>query len=80
MNAFVGCVDPSRPHAAQYLICRKCGVVTELEDAAIMGAIGKQADHHGFVVHEQTVEVHGVCRRCAAVVAESLAKTSAHPA
>lgn len=69
LNAFVGCVDPSRPHAAQYLICRQCGVINELEDGAITGAIGSQAERHGFVVHEQTVEIHGLCRVCAAAPA-----------
>jgi Fur family zinc uptake transcriptional regulator len=66
LNAFVGCVDPSRPHSAQYLICRQCGEISELEDKAIAGAIGQQAHRHGFVVHEQTVEIHGLCRACAA--------------
>jgi Fur family zinc uptake transcriptional regulator len=79
LNAFVGCVDPSRPHTAQYLICRKCGVINELEDKAITGAIGHQANRHGFVVHEQTVEIHGLCRTCAEADAASAVKAPAHP-
>jgi Fur family zinc uptake transcriptional regulator len=49
LNAFVGCVDPSRQHTAQYLICTTCGMVKE----------------QGFVVDRQTVEVHGLCGDCA---------------
>ncbi|MCC7049587.1 MAG: transcriptional repressor [Alphaproteobacteria bacterium] len=80
MNAFVGCIDPSRPHAAQYLICRKCGVVTELEDQSITGAIAQQARQRGFVVHDQTVEVHGLCGHCAASAAATRPAASALPA
>jgi len=80
LNAFVGCVDPSRPHTAQYLICRKCGVINELEDNAIVGAIGHQAEQHGFVVQEQTVEIHGLCRACAAAAPAADRKAVAPPA
>lgn len=65
LNAFVGCVDPSRQHTAQYLICTACGMVKELEDAAVAQAIGQQASAQGFVVDRQTVEVHGLCGGCA---------------
>ncbi len=65
LNAFVGCVDPSRQHMAQYLICTGCGMVKELEDAAVAKAIGHQAKQQGFVVDRQTVEVHGLCGACA---------------
>lgn len=65
LNAFVGCVDPSRQHTAQYLICTGCGMVKELEDAAVAQAIGAQAAAQGFVVETQTVEVHGRCGACA---------------
>jgi Fur family transcriptional regulator, zinc uptake regulator len=65
LNAFVGCIDPSRPHSAQYLICRACGTVTELEDSAVAEAIAGQAARQGFSIDRQTVEVHGLCGHCA---------------
>jgi Fur family zinc uptake transcriptional regulator len=65
MNAFVGCVDPSNPHTGQYLICRDCGMVTEIDDHGISEAVRRQADQRGFGIDRQTVEVHGVCRGCA---------------
>ena len=66
LNAFVGCVDPTRPHVAQYLICGTCGTVDELEDGAIAQAIQSKAEQRGFAIDRQTVEVHGRCARCAA--------------
>ncbi|MCK6451549.1 MAG: transcriptional repressor [Alphaproteobacteria bacterium] len=65
LNAFVGCIDPSRPHAAQYLICRQCGTVTELDDGAVAAAIQEQARRQGFSIDRQSVEVHGTCGHCA---------------
>lgn len=65
LNAFVGCVDPGHQHTAQYLICRDCGVLQELEDPAIADAIGRKAEEMGFAIDRQTVEVHGLCRHCA---------------
>jgi Fur family transcriptional regulator, zinc uptake regulator len=65
LNAFVGCIDPSRPHSAQYLICRTCGTVTELEDSTVAEAIAGQAARQGFSIDRQTVEVHGLCGHCA---------------
>ena len=34
-----GCPHPGGPHAAQFLICQKCGAVAELDDPAIGQAI-----------------------------------------
>lgn len=65
LNAFVGCIDPSRPHSAQYLICRHCGTVTELDDGAVAEAIQDQAKRQGFSIDRQSVEVHGTCGHCA---------------
>ena len=77
LNAFVGCVDPSRQHTAQYLICTACGMVKELEDAAVAKAIGAQASAQDFVVDRQTVEVHGLCGACAKT-GQSGAKAHVH--
>ena len=40
LNAFVGCNHPDTPHAAHLLICKTCGRVDELHDAALDGALG----------------------------------------
>ena len=80
LNAFVGCVDPSRQHTAQYLICRACGMVKELEDDVVAKAIGAQAQRQGFVVDRQTVEVHGLCDACARNPKTAPAKHDYHAA
>lgn len=64
LNAFVGCPHPDRPHAAQFLICRKCGAVAELDDPAIGTAIEAGAAKLGFSVSRQIVEVEGFCPDC----------------
>ncbi len=65
LNAFVGCIDPINPHTGQYLICRDCRTVTELDDDGISHAIRRQAQQRGFQIGQQTVEVHGLCENCA---------------
>ena len=38
LNAFIGCPDPGSSHAGQFLICRRCRSVAELDDdAAALG-------------------------------------------
>ncbi len=67
LNAFVGCHDEAaHHHAAQFLICRTCNRVTELEDAAVEAAISAAAGARGFAPARVTVEVDGVCRACGA--------------
>ncbi|HUA50699.1 MAG TPA: Fur family transcriptional regulator [Candidatus Sulfotelmatobacter sp.] len=66
LNAFVGCNDPRRPHRGQYLICRRCGAVTEIAAPEIVGAVRNSAAAVGFTVERETVEIAGVCGACAA--------------
>jgi Fur family transcriptional regulator, zinc uptake regulator len=65
LNAFVGCHDEAEHHhAAQFLICRQCGRVTEMENAPVQAAITAAAADEGFVVAKATVEVDGTCSVC----------------
>lgn len=64
LNAFVGCPHPEGPHAAQFLICQKCGAVAELDDPAIGQAIESGAAKLGFSVSRQIVEIEGLCPDC----------------
>jgi len=65
LNAFVSCHDEAdHQHAAQFLICRSCGRVTELEDADVAAAIGAVARSKGFAPARVTVEVDGTCTQC----------------
>jgi len=66
LNAYVGCGDPERHHGAQFLICRDCQCVAELDDDEIGKAVTRRAKALGFSIHQQTVEVVGQCADCAA--------------
>ncbi len=69
LNAFVACVDGGEHahhgHAAQFLICRRCGTVAELDDDRIAAEIARAAAGSGFKPSGATVEVEGVCGACA---------------
>jgi Fur family zinc uptake transcriptional regulator len=66
LNAYVGCGSPDVHHGGQFLICRDCGAVAELDDPAISRAIAKKASALGFHMEQQTIEVTGLCPRCTA--------------
>jgi Fur family zinc uptake transcriptional regulator len=69
LNAFIGCIDAGphahHDHAVQFLICRRCGAVTEIEDQGIALALARAAAAAGFHPAQATVEVEGCCARCA---------------
>ena len=66
LNAFIGCPDPARSHAGQFLICRECRSVAELDDAELEALIGAKAAQQGFKAQHQALEIEGVCRDCQA--------------
>ncbi len=68
LNAFIGCADTGEHHhhAVQFLICRGCGSVTEMEDPGITDAVERAAERTGFRPARATVEVEGTCAACAA--------------
>lgn len=64
LNAYVGCADPRSSHAGQFLICRECRSVAELDDADISGLIDKKAAGLGFTAVRQMLEIQGLCPEC----------------
>ncbi len=72
LSAFVGCVThganehgaEEHDHAAQFLICRRCGQVTEIEDRALAHALAEAAGRAGFTVGKATIEAEGLCAAC----------------
>jgi len=67
LSAFVGCLaEDAAGHAAQFLICRACGRVTELDDREVTKALAEAARRSGFAVTGATIEAEGVCNACAA--------------
>ena len=72
LSAFVGCVagctvDPdgvSHTHAAQFLICRKCGRVVEMQDHDVSTVLARVAKEAGFSISSATIEAEGLCSMC----------------
>lgn len=65
LSAFVGCVEEhGHDHAAQFLICRLCGQVTEIEDHELAHALAAAAARVGFTVSAATIEASGTCSAC----------------
>lgn len=65
INAFVGCHHPEEAHQVPFLICDECSSAAELCDERVALLLGEQARERGFTPRAQTLEVHGVCRKCA---------------
>jgi Fur family zinc uptake transcriptional regulator len=66
MNAYLGCNHPEQSHTGQFLICRECGDVTELDDEDVRQTLRRKAAALGFDVRSQTVELVGLCANCKA--------------
>ncbi len=75
MNAFVACRHAHDKgahdhHHAQapvaFAICRKCGAVAELSDAAMERSLGTLCAGSGFKAEKATIEISGLCPACAA--------------
>lgn len=64
INAYTGCHHPSERHAAPFFICDVCAGATEFCDERVSDLLIEQARQLGFLPEAQTLEVHGVCRRC----------------
>lgn len=64
LNAFIACADPDHPHPIQFLICRQCGTVAEMEDGPAERAIERAAKREGFHLANAVVEIEGTCAAC----------------
>lgn len=64
MNAYIGCSQADKPHVGQFLICKNCHSLAELDDPDVTRSIEASARQAGFVVHEQVIEINGLCPRC----------------
>jgi Fur family zinc uptake transcriptional regulator len=64
LNAFIGCPDPARSHSGQFLICRHCRTVLELNDLDIDKLVEDKAKQLGFSAVHQMLEIQGLCSEC----------------
>lgn len=67
LNAYAACLSGQRDHRPAFLICRGCEQVAEAETAELRAALAGLAAAHGFIIERSTVEILGLCGRCAAV-------------
>ena len=66
LNAYIGCSHPGADHFGQFLLCRDCGALAELDDTSISSVVGRRAGLRGFAVERLIVEVEGLCPACLA--------------
>jgi Fur family zinc uptake transcriptional regulator len=66
LNAFIPCSETDHPHthAVQFLICRGCSKVQEMEDRAASRALEAAARRQGFHPTVAIVELEGTCAEC----------------
>lgn len=64
LNAYIGCGDPRHEHKGQFLICRDCQAVAELDDPQLRAVLSERARDLGFALDGVTVELSGRCARC----------------
>jgi Fur family ferric uptake transcriptional regulator len=55
--------EQSRHH--HHLVCRRCGGTVEVQGAVVERWAQRQAEQHGFVDVDHTVEIVGTCPACA---------------
>lgn len=64
LNAYVGCGEPEHSHIGQFLICRDCGAVAEMDDADVRELLAEKAGLLGFHIDRELIEIKGLCAAC----------------
>ncbi len=66
ISAFVACQHPDcQRHAATvFMICEKCGKVSERADAGVAKALNNLARAEEFKVEKMSIELRGDCGKC----------------
>ncbi|MDR2351670.1 MAG: transcriptional repressor [Deltaproteobacteria bacterium] len=66
LNAFVACSDaPSHRHNPLFLVCPDCQETNEINDESLYTTIFNRLGALGFPVEGGSVEVRGLCNKCA---------------
>lgn len=66
LNAFIGCSFSDRRHEQLLLTCVQCHEVEERPGERVMEDIAKELEQAAFTMQRKTIEIHGICGRCAA--------------
>lgn len=65
LNAYAACLSQERHHAPGFLICRSCEQVAEADSADLRTALDALAAANGFAIERRTIELLGLCAKCA---------------
>ena len=65
MNAFIGCNYLQGQHELLLLICENCHEIEERPAPNVMASLVNEAEVAGFLINRKTIEIHGLCSRCA---------------
>lgn len=69
LNAFVACAHPHEGCASHgivaFMICDKCGGVTEFHDHNVDHRLANVTAHRHFTPRKTTIEIRGECQACA---------------
>ncbi|WP_027965725.1 Fur family transcriptional regulator [Halomonas halocynthiae] len=66
LNAYAACSLPGGCRgSAAFIICENCGAFDELKDSELQGELVNMASRQGFSLRSATIELHGICGRCA---------------
>ena len=85
LSAFFGCVagctadhdeGDSHTHAAQFLICKRCGRVIEMQDHDVSAVLARAAKQAGFSISGATIEAEGLCSTCRSAAARKASNSA----
>lgn len=63
-NQFVACNHDCHDEAGLFLVCPRCGRVTELRDEAALAALASTLEAAGHTLAGPEIEISAVCRSC----------------
>ena len=66
LNAYVVCSNPSHRSTPGFVICDRCGGVSEFFDADVEARLRELAEKLGFGIRAGNIEVRGNCGDCLA--------------
>lgn len=65
MNLFIACRHASHQVPSLFVVCEKCGEVSELEDPKVMKGLTAMIARAGYRLESPEVEITVICPRCA---------------
>lgn len=64
-NQFIACNQCSHDDASLFLVCPRCGQVTELHDEVALNALTQSLKAAGHTLAGPEIEISAICRACA---------------